>query len=95
MPRQSPHRVVLSPRVREELMERARAYTLPYFVVVRARMILMAAEGMTNDEIALRLSTRREVVSEWRSRFVKEGVKGLSSRARPGRPRLHPRSPPT
>ena len=42
---------------------RARKYTLPYFEVLRAKMILLAAEGWGNDEIAAALSVGREVVS--------------------------------
>lgn len=50
----------------------------------------MAAQGMSNDEIATRLDTRREVVSLWRKRFYKERLAGLEERARPGRPRAFP-----
>jgi transposase len=50
-------------------------------------MILMAAEGLENSEIAARLNTRRDVVSEWRKRFFLERLPGLEERARPGRPR--------
>jgi len=53
-------------------------------------MILMAAQGMANDEIAARLDTRREVVSQWRKRFFKERLAGLDERVRPGRPRAFP-----
>jgi transposase len=53
-------------------------------------MILMAADGMDNDEIAVRLSTGRDVVSQWRKRFFKERLAGLEERARPGRPRVFP-----
>ncbi|MDP1650188.1 MAG: helix-turn-helix domain-containing protein [Rubrivivax sp.] len=60
---------------------------MPYFEVVRARMILMAARGLGNDEIAARLDTRREIVSQWRKRFFKDRLAGLEERARPGRPR--------
>jgi transposase len=63
---------------------------LPYFEVVRAKMILMAANGMDNDEIAARLDTRREVVSQWRQRFFRDRLAGLEERARPGRPRVFP-----
>jgi transposase len=66
---------------------------LPYFEVIRAKMILMAAEGLSNDEIATRLDTRREVVSEWRKRFFKERLAGLEERPRPGRPRAFPPRP--
>jgi transposase len=50
-------------------------------------MILMAAQGIGNDEIAVRLDMPREVVSLWRKRFFKERLAGLQERARPGRPR--------
>jgi transposase len=53
-------------------------------------MILLAAEGLHNDEIAARLNTRREVVSQWRKRFFYERLQGLEERSRPGRPRAFP-----
>ena len=90
MPRKSPFRIELSPSERSELSRRAAKYTLPYFEVVRAKMILMAADDMDNDDIAARLDTRREVVSQWRKRFFKERLAGLEERARPGRPRVFP-----
>ena len=90
MPRKSPFQIELSSDEANELSRRANKYTLPYFEVVRAKMILMAASGMDNDEIALRLATRREVVSQWRKRFFKERLAGLEERARPGRPRVFP-----
>ena len=90
MPRKSPFRIELSPDETAELIRRAAKYTLPYFAVVRAKMILMAADGMDNDQIAVRLDTRREVVSQWRQRFFKERMAGLEERMRPGRPRVFP-----
>jgi len=90
MPRKSPFRIELSVDESAELNRRATRYTLPYFEVVRAKMILMAADGMDNDEIAVRLDTRREVVSQWRQRFFTERLAGLEERARPGRPRVFP-----
>jgi len=80
----------LSPQERAELERRAAHYTLPYIVVVRAKMILMAADGLGNDEIALRLDMRREIVSKWRSRFYQQRLEGLEEIARPGRPRAFP-----
>jgi len=88
MPRESPYRIVLSPAEKRELRRRAGKYTLPYFQVVRANMILLAAEGLSNDEIAARLNTRREVVSMWRKRFFEDRLPGLDERPRPGRPRV-------
>jgi hypothetical protein len=90
MPRKSPYPIVLSPLEEEELRRRAGKYTLPYYVVQRARMILLAAQGWENKEIAAHLDTRREVVSMWRKRFFEERVAGLEERPRPGRPRVFP-----
>ncbi|WP_212744073.1 helix-turn-helix domain-containing protein [Ramlibacter sp. 2FC] len=88
MPRKSPFHIELSADEQAELSRRAAKYTLPYFEVIRAKMILMAAAGIDNDEIAARLDTRREVVSQWRQRFFRERLAGLEERARPGRPRV-------
>jgi len=90
MPRKSPFGIYLSASETSELNRRANKYTLPYFVVVRAKMILMAASGMRNDEIATRLDTRRAVVSQWRQRFFKDRLAGLEEKTRPGRPRFPP-----
>ena len=87
MPRHSPYAIALSQTEELELKRRSVRYTLPYFMVQRARMILMAAQGMDNDEIAATLNTRREVVSQWRKRFFEERLPGLEERPRPGRPR--------
>jgi hypothetical protein len=90
MPRSSPYPIILSSREEYELRRRAARYTLPYFEVVRAQMILLAAAGLRNDQIAARLDTRREVVSLWRKRFFEQRLGGLEERSRPGRPRTFP-----
>jgi hypothetical protein len=90
MPRRSPFEIALSEEERRVLTERARKYTLPYFNVVRAKMILLAAEGHGNDEIAARLDVGRDVVSQWRRRFFEQRLPGLEERLRSGRPRLFP-----
>ena len=86
MPRKSPYTLRLSRDEQRELEARARKYTLPYRDVVRAKIVLMAAEGLHNDEIAARLDTRREIVSKWRKRFFEQGLPGLDERPRGGRP---------
>jgi len=53
-------------------------------------MILLAEKGLSNDEIAERLDTRREIVSMWRKRFFEQRLDGLEERVRPGRPGLFP-----
>jgi transposase len=90
MPRRSPYRIKLSDEQRRILEARARKYTLPYRDVVRAQMVLLAAQGLRNDEIAARLNTRREVVSMWRKRFFEEGLGGLEERPRRGKPPAFP-----
>ena len=86
MPRKSQFVLKLTTEQRSVLESRARQYTLPYRDVVRAKIVLMAAAGMGNDEIAARLDTRREVVSKWRKRFFEQGLAGLEERPRGGRP---------
>lgn len=90
MPRKSPYDIILSLDEKHELSSRSTKYTLPYFQVVRAKIILLAAEGLANDIIASHLDTRREVVSMWRKRFYFDRLRGLEERPRPGRPRVFP-----
>ena len=90
MPRKSPYQIRLSPEERRALQSRANKYTLPYFQVLRAKLILLAAQGLSNEEIARSLSTRREVVSMWRKRFFEQRLKGLDEQPRSGRPRVFP-----
>ncbi|MDQ1508052.1 MAG: hypothetical protein QOD57_5779, partial [Actinomycetota bacterium] len=90
MPRTSPYTIELSVEQRTLLEARARRYTLPYCDVIRAKIVLLAAAALGNDEIAAHLDTRREIVSKWRKRFFEEGMAGLEERARAGRPRLFP-----
>jgi len=77
---------------REQLLQLVRAGTTPQKVAQRARIILLAAEGLPNQVIAARLGTSRPTVLLWRARFTREGVASLArDRPRPGRkPRLAP-----
>ena len=90
MPRRSPYRIELTNEQRSALESLARSYTLPYWQVTRAQMVLLAAQGLRNDQIAQRLNCRREVVSQWRKRFFEQGMAGLEDRPRRERPRLFP-----
>jgi len=90
LPPNSPYRIALTKQERKELKRRANKYTLPYFTVARAKMILLAQQGLSNDQIADRLCTRREIVSRWRKRFFEKRLAGLEDRQRPGRPRVFP-----
>ncbi len=86
MPRKSPYVIVLSDSERTELERIASKYTSPYFLVVRAKVILMAAQGLDNKTIGERLSLPRQIVSKWRKRFFEERLEGLEDRPRSGRP---------
>jgi hypothetical protein len=88
--RESPYVIKLSRQERRELERRVRKYTLPYFQVMRAQIVLLAAAGWRNDQIAEYVHTSRDVVSLWRKRFFEERLAGLEERSRPGRPRVFP-----
>jgi transposase len=87
MSRRSPFEVVLSAEDRSELQRRTRCYSLAHGRVVRARIVLLAAEGRANVEIAAEVGVHVDVVSRWRKRFCEEGIGGLDDRGRSGRPR--------
>ena len=80
---------MIEPSEVEEREPRRRAgqYTRPHREVVRAKIVLLAAEGHTNAEIARRLDTTERSVGKWRRRFREEGLPGLDEKPRPGRPR--------
>jgi len=64
----------------------ARKYTSPYRDVIRAKIVLFAAQGWANDAIAARLDTPRQIVSKWRKRFCAWRLPGLEEQPRGGRP---------
>ena len=86
MSRKSPFVIALTDRERYMLESAARKYTSPYKDVIRAKIILLAAQGYNNDEIALRLDTPRQIVSKWRKRFFQDRLLGLQDQPRGGRP---------
>jgi len=90
MSRRSPYDVALSDQERQALQAAARKYTSPYCEVIRAKTILLAAEGLENRVIAERLSLPRQIVSKWRKRFCYERLAGLEDRPRRGRPNVFP-----
>jgi transposase-like protein len=90
MPRSSPFVIELTPAERENLERTSRRYSAPYRDVVRARIVLLAAQGRENTEIARRLDTPIQIVSKWRKRFFEERVVGLVERPRTGRPPAFP-----
>jgi transposase len=63
-----------------------RARTTPQRVVLRSRVVLLLAEGMSAREVARRLGVSRHTVDLWRKRYLAEGCETLT-RDRPGRGR--------
>ena len=86
MPRKSPYVIQLTKRERAELMARSREYTSSYRDVVRAKIVLLASQGLGNDRIAEHLDTPRQIVSKWRQRFHALRLPGLDELPRRGRP---------
>jgi len=76
--------IVLSAEGRGELERLARAPRTQARYAQRAQIVLLAADGLTNKEIAQRLGTRSARVSKWRTRFAAEGANGLCDDFRPG-----------
>ena len=69
--------VVLSTEDREHLERLARGRKLSARVVERARIVLLAAEGKQNQEIAKVCRVTRRTVGVWRRRFVEKGIAGI------------------
>src|SRR2546422_7438692 len=86
MPRKSPFDITLSREECIALENQVRQYTSPYCDVIRAKIVLLAAEGLSNDIIAARLDTPRQIVSKWRKRFALARLPGLEDEPRGGRP---------
>jgi transposase len=78
--------VELNPEQARELEHRSRARSLPARVVERARIVLLAADGKQNQEIAEELGISVQKSARWRARFLECGIAGLEKDApRPGR----------
>lgn len=87
MPPHSPDVVRLSDQQRQALEATARRASAPHRQVVRARIVLAAADGHANIHIAAVCGVHVDTVRKWRRRFCAHGLDGLADRPRPGRPR--------
>jgi transposase len=80
-------KITLTDQDRQLLQRWARGRSTPARLVLRARIVLAAAEGRQNKDIALALGTNRPLVSKWRGRFAQRGIAGIEKDApRGGRP---------
>ena len=70
-------------------MERIiRKYTSPYCDIMRAKIALLAPDGLENKQISEQLDLPRQIVSKWRKRFFEKRLAGLEKRSQHGRPRV-------
>jgi len=81
--------IKLTTAERAKLESTIRSSTAPVRDVLRSRIVLLAAEGNSNQEIAVHLGVHRHSVALWRQRFARQGLKGLEERPRQGRKRLY------
>ncbi len=79
--------VELSDEEREQLEAWTRRRTSAQALAQRSRIVLLAAEGLKNTEVAERLGVSRKMAATWRSRFAEYRLDGLLDEPRPGRPR--------
>jgi putative transposase len=79
--------LLLADEERLQLNAVAKSRSLPHGLVMRARLVLLAADGLANKAIAKKLSLSQQSVSMWRQRYLKQGLRGLHDELRPGRPR--------
>lgn len=77
-------KVRLKPKARAVLEARLRAPTTEQRAVLRAQIVLLAAEGRSTRSIAREVGTMPRTVSQWRGRFAREGLAGLDDKPRPG-----------
>jgi putative transposase len=79
--------IILSEGEREQLNALANSRSLPHGIVRRARLVLLAADGLSNNTIAERVGLSHQSVCQWRQRYLRQGIAGLQDELRPGRPR--------
>jgi transposase len=79
--------IVLTDAERAELEGWARRRTSAAGLAMRSRIVLAAADGESNSDLARRLGVSRSTVKRWRNRFVEARCNGLLDEPRPGRPR--------
>jgi transposase len=79
--------VELSSDERAQLESWSRRRTSAQSLALRSRIVLLAADGLKNTQIAGELGVHRNMVAKWRSRFLEHRLDGLTDEPRPGRPR--------
>src|SRR6476660_2939373 len=72
----------------DELVRLTRSSSVRAGLAQRARIVLLASDGVRNAEIAERVGVTRPTVNLWRSRYAEQGLAGRVGVDRPGRPRI-------
>jgi transposase len=80
--------VEVSPRDREVLASWARSTSIRAGLAQRARIVLLAGDGIGTNEIARRTGLSKPTVIAWKKRYAAEGIGGLEDRPKPGKPRV-------
>ena len=80
------HQIELTEKERQALLKIAASWTQPSGLVVRARIILLAADGLTMSEIGRRLQLTRNTVKKWIRRYKQNPENDLKDLPRDGRP---------
>ncbi|MCA2246090.1 IS630 family transposase, partial [Mycobacterium sp. WUMAC-067] len=88
MPTPRAAEIVLTDAERAELEGWARRRTSAAGLALRSRIVLAAADGESNSDMADRMGISRSTVKRWRNRFVEQRCDGLLDEPRPGRPRV-------
>jgi len=83
----SPFVIILTAEERQQLSVRAQAARAAYRDVIRAQIVLAAADGESNAHIAADLGCHVDTVRKWRRRYCAGRLGGLADRPRSGRPR--------
>jgi DNA-directed RNA polymerase specialized sigma24 family protein len=73
--------VSISEEQRKRLQSWARGRSTPMRSAQRAAMILRAAEGMSDRDIAVEHGCGRRTVARWRARFIERGIEGIARAA--------------
>ena len=79
--------ITVTDEQREVLQRWCRRTTTAAGLARRARIVLLAGEGLGNSEVAERIGCDPATVTKWRKRFIEQGLVGLSDEYRSGRPR--------
>ena len=79
--------LTVSPAEREELVSITRSRSMPQALATRARIVLLAADGHSNTNIAEKLGLSNPTVGIWRKRYLTQRLQGLYDEPRPGGPR--------